>query len=518
VALPLGGYAPAEVMLAASAGGTVYAGGRFGLARIREGTLAHISARRVPALSGLKGMVQTPAGETWLAGPSGILRVASAELDTAFADPARTPEIRGFGMLDGLRSRPHSHTRRAIVQGGDGRLWIATQTGTQWLDPADPTRSRMPPKVAIGSLVAGGKVYRDPVATTLPAGTSDIQIDFAVLNFSNPRGGQVRYRIDGQDEAWIDAGTRRQAFYTNLPPGEHRFRLVAANDNGVWNQEGATLAIIIPPTFVQSWWFPIMCALLVLACLWFAYRLRTAQLAGQIRNRLEERLGERERIARELHDTLLQSVQGLVLRFQSVANKMPPDGTARAQLEAALERADQVMADGRDRVQDLRAVAASSDLAELIRERAAGAGIDPSTALRIVVEGKPRPVHPLVSAELGRIAGEALFNVARHANARSVDVTIRFGPRHLAVDIQDDGVGLAGNVLATGHKPGHFGLIGMRERAERIGGSLSLDSRPGLGCAVTVTLQARLAFSDHISRRPRWWRWLAHWLTGSSDD
>lgn len=509
VPLPLGGYAPAEVALYPIGPETLFAGGRFGLARLRGGRFQTISARRAPLLSGVNGMVQTPEGDTWLTAPGGVLRIASTALDRAFADPGEALPIQVFGAVDGLRSRPHSHSRRAIVRGGDGRLWIATQTGTLWLDPKDVTRSRTPPNVAVGALVTRERVYRDPAALTLPAGTSNIQIDFAVLSFSNPRATQVRYRIEGQDAEWVEAGTRRQAFYTNLKPGSYRFRLIAANDNGIWNERGATVDFVIPPTFIQSGWFVALCAALVILFLAAAYRLRVAQVANRIRTRLEERLGERERIARELHDTLLQSVQGLVLRFQSVANKMPPEGAPRAQLESALQRADEVLAEGRDRVQDLRASSGSGDLAELIKERAIGAGFDPQIPIRIVVEGRQRPVHPLVAAELGRIAGEALFNAARHARAGSVDITIRFETRQLAVEVRDDGVGITGEVLDKGHKPGHFGLIGMRERAERIGGSFSVDSRPGMGCAVTMALPARLAFADPAPRRrlfARLWR------------
>jgi signal transduction histidine kinase/ligand-binding sensor domain-containing protein len=497
--IPFGSYQPYDVALYPAAP-DVYVAGRFGLARFRDRQFRSISARHVPLLSGVNGMVRTPAGDTWLTGPGGVLRVASAHLERSFADPNEPLAMQVFGPDDGLRSRPHSHSRHAVVQGGDGRLWIATQSGTLWLDPNDVTRSGTPPNVAVGALVAD-KIYRDPSSLTLPAGTSNIQIDFAVLGFSNPRASRVRYRIEGQDPAWIDAGTRRQAFYTNLAPGTYRFRLTAANDNGVWNEPGATVEFVIPPTFVQSRWFVALCGVLVLVLLWLIYRLHMAQVASRIRSRLEERLGERERIARELHDTLLQSVQGLILRFQSVANKMPAEGAARAQLETALSRADEIIVEGRNRVQDLRVADGSGDLPALLRERAVGAGFDPAIPIRIVVEGRPRRVHPLISVELGRIAGEALFNVARHAKASSVEITIRFAARQLGVEIRDDGVGIAEDVLVRGNKPGHFGLVGMRERAERIGASFSIESSPGMGSAVTMTLPARLAFADQAPRR-----------------
>ena len=509
-AIVFDGYEPDDVALYSPRPDTIFITGEFGLTRVRNGGSQTISARRMPMFSGINGMVQTPEGESWLASPAGILRMASSDLDKALAEPGRPIATQVFGANDGLRSRPHSHTRRAIVRGGDGRLWIATQTGTLWLDPRDVTRNRHAPEVAISALVAD-KVYRDPGKVTLRAGVSNLQIDFSVLSFSDSRGARVRYRIEGQDSGWIDAGTRRQAFYTNLKPGSYRFHLTAANDSGAWNMRGATVDFVIPPTFVQSWWFVGLCAVLAGLLLWLAYRVRMAQVAGSIRNRLEERLGERERIARELHDTLLQSIQGLVLRFQSVANKMPADGPARSQLETALQRADDIIAEGRDRVQDLRLAQASGDLPEMLKERAMGTGLDPTTAIRILVEGRPRPVHPLVSVELDRIAGEALFNVARHAKASNVEITIRFARRQLAVEIRDDGVGLAPDVLEYGYKPDHFGLIGMRERAERIGGSFSIESSPGMGCAVAMTLPARLAFADHAPRRRLFSRLLRRW-------
>jgi len=500
VPIPFGGYQPYDVALYVAPPDTVYVAGRFGLARLRDGRFESISARRISLFSGLSGMVRTPAGDTWLTGADEVLRVASDRLENAFSNPSERLPIQIFGPADGLRSRPHSHSRHAIVQGGDGRLWVATQSGTLWLDPNDITRSGMSPRVAVSALIAD-KVYRDPTSLTLPAGTSNIQIDFAALSFSNPRAARVRYRIEGQDLDWIDAGTRREAFYTNLRPGTYRFRLTAADGNGAWSENGTAVEFVIPPTFVQSRSFIALCGVLILLLLWLAYQLHMARVAGRIRSRLEERLGERERIARELHDTLLQSVQGLVLRFQSVANKMPVGEASRTQLETALGRADEIIAEGRNRVQDLRVAEGSGDLPALLRERAVGAGFDPGIPIRIVVEGRPRPVHPLVSVELGRIAGEALFNVARHAKASNVEITVRFATRQLGLEIRDDGVGVPQEVLVTGRKPGHFGLVGMRERAERIGASFSIESSPDMGSSVTVTLAARLAFADQVGRR-----------------
>jgi signal transduction histidine kinase len=383
------------------------------------------------------------------------------------------------------------------VQGGDGRIWIATETGTLWMDPRRIVRSDVLPGVAITSIAYEGHLARDPVSLALPAATSNIEIDFAALSFVDPKAVSVRYMLEGYDAGWIDPGARRQAFYTNLPPRDYRFRVIAANADGAWNRTGAAVSFEIPPTFLQSYWFLALCFALTVLLFWLAYRLHMAQVASRIRTRLEERIGERERIARELHDTLLQSVQGLVLRFQSVANRMPPGEPSRVHLESALRSADEVIVEGRNRVRDLRAGDTSGDPLANLQELADAAGFDPPVPIRIVVEGRPRQVHPLVAAEIRRIAGEALFNIARHARADSVDVAITYGDRQLGVQIRDDGVGIAPSVLAQGSKEGHFGLIGMRERAERIGGALLVDSAAGKGTDVTLTLPARLAYAEH---------------------
>lgn len=501
--LDFGAGEPTALTLYPTSNGDVFAAGAFGLSRFRAGRVETIWDDQTSLHSRISGMVRTPEGDTWLAYPRTLVRIGAQDLERAFASHAFPPASLALGFGDGLTSRPHSHTQRSLVQGGDGRLWVATQTGSLWMDPRRIARTHLPPSLAIKSLIADGRLHRDPASIALRAATSNVEIDYAVLNFADPKQVSVRYRLEGLDEAWIDPGPRRQAFYTNLRPGKYRFRVIAANNEGVWNQTGATVDFEIPPTFLQSGWFFALCLGLATVLLWLLYRLRVAQVAQRVRVGLEARLAERERIARELHDTLLQSVQGLVLRFQSVANRMPPGDHARDLLESALKRADDVLVDGRNRVRDLRIAESPSDLRAVLEDNVSAAGFDPPIPVRIVAEGAARAVHPLVSAEIGRIAGEALFNIARHAKATSVEITISFAGHQLGVQIRDDGVGIAEAVMATGHKPGHFGLVGMRERAQRIGGVLSIESRPGAGTEIGLKLPARLAFADTA---PRGWR------------
>jgi len=501
--LDVGPGEPTALTLYPTSNGDLFAAGTFGLSRFRLGRVDTLWADRTSPYSRISGMVRTPEGDIWIAYPRTLVRIGSQDLERAFAAHAFPPAGLSLGFGDGLTSRPHSHTQRSLVQGGDGRLWIATETGALWMDPKRIVRNHQPPGVAIKSLTGNDRLHRDPGFLKLRAATSNVEIDYAVLNFADPKQVSVRYRLEGFDKAWIDPGPRRQAFYTNLGPGKYRFRVIAANNEGVWNKAGAAVDFEIPPTFLQSRWFLALCLGLAFVLLWLLYRLRVAQIGQRLRVGLEARLGERERIARELHDTLLQSVQGLVLRFQSVANKMPPGDPSRDLLESALKRADDVIIDGRNRVRDLRIAESPSDLRAVIEEGVSAAGFDPPITVRIVAEGAPRAVHPLVSAEIGRIAGEALFNIARHAKARSVEIAISFVGPQLSVRIRDDGVGIPETVMAAGHKPGHFGLVGMRERAQRIGGVLTIESQAGAGAEVAVKLPARLAFAD---KAPDRWR------------
>jgi len=497
--LDFGAGDPKVLTLYGAPNGDVFAAGIFGLTRYREGRSQTIWAEGVAESNRINGVVLMPDGDIWLAYPTHLARIGAAALERAFEIHEFPPPGESLGAVDGLTSGPNSHSQRSLVRGGDGRLWVATESGTLSMAPERNRHARMAPSIAITSLTVDDRTYRDPGSLELPAAPSNIEIDFAVLSFADPRHVKARYRLEGYDQAWIEPGTRRQAFYTNLAPGRYRFRVIGANDQGVWNRAGAGLSFEIPPTFVQSRWFLGLCIALALIVLWLAYRLRMAQVARRIRTGLEERLGERERIARELHDTLLQSVQGLILRFQSVANRMPPDEPSRALLESALKRADDVIIDGRNSVRGLRAGDGQGDLLAILRELVDSAEFSPPVPVRAVVEGTPRPLHPLVATEVRRIAAEALFNVARHAQATSVDVAITFGDWHLDIEIRDDGVGIPESVLARGEREGHFGLVGMRERAQRIGGTLAIDSRARKGTDVTLRLPAKLAYAHRAA-------------------
>jgi signal transduction histidine kinase len=330
------------------------------------------------------------------------------------------------------------------------------------------------------------------------------------LSFVAPEQVKFRYKLEGYDNEWQDAGNRRQAIYTNLPPRAYRFRLMASNNSGVWNEEGARLDFSIAPAFYQTTWFRLAILVLFLFLLWVTYRLRVRQLAHQFNRTLEARVSERTRIARDLHDTLLQSFQGLLLRFQSVLKILPEQPLeARQRLETALDQAAAAITEGRDAVQGLRSSAFETNdndlangMAAIAEELTSGASTVNSPAIDVEVEGTPRNLNSVVRDEAYRIAGEALRNAFRHAQARRITVEIRYDKRHFHVTVRDDGTGIDDEAIRQ-QPVGHFGLHGMRERAEIVGGRLEVWSRLDSGTQIELKIPGAIAYG--VSARRSWW-------------
>jgi signal transduction histidine kinase/ligand-binding sensor domain-containing protein len=487
--------------------GGVLIGGRSGLVRVRGGIAQFVGTRRVPALRGLNGVVQTPAGQTWTMGSRGITYMSTAALNRAFDDPRFPLQPTILDFRDGLSGVNSGDGTRDAARGGDGRVWFATNAGTVWVDADHFVRNTLPPRVAISALKVGGTVYRDPANLTLPVGSSTARIDFTALSLAIPERVRFRYRLDGVDRDWMDPGTMRQAAYTNLTPGDYRFQVIASNNDGVWNRTGATLDFTIRPTFLQSGWFKLLCLIGVGALLWLAYSIRLRQVTARVRAGLEVRLAERERIARELHDTLLQGFQGLVLRFQSIANRIPPDQPLRPLMDDALDRAEAVLVEGRDRVRELRAT--SGDLTQTLLDTAHELAATWPVRFDLTIEGSPRALHPMVRDEIQHIGEEALRNAFQHAKASTIEAVIIYLPGELRFDLRDDGTGLPADIASSGEREGHFGLIGMRERATRIGGTLTISSRKGAGTEILLSIPGAAAYAERRGRR-----WLPRFLTG----
>lgn len=471
-----------------------------------QGRFHDVTTPADPAvLSGVTGILESKDGDLWLAGLKGAVRVSKADLDRAMQNQSFALPFELFDDADGFPGIAHRmRPVPTIIQGSDGRLWFAGQPGIGWLDPAHIQRNPVPPSASIRSVTATGQTYSAPRTLSLTAGTRDLQVDYTALDLSRPDRIRFRYRLDGLDKDWVDAGSRRQAFYTHLDPGRYHFRVAASNEGGNWSKSTAGLEIVIPPTFVQTRMFASLCVASALAMLWLAYILRMRQLTNGLRYRLEERIAERERIARELHDTLLQGMQGLILKFQAATEEIPPGTPARRNMEQALDRADDILIEGRDRVKDLRISPASSlDLPQAIGTMGTELSEEYAIRFNLSVEGTPRPLDPIVQEEALRIAHEALTNAFHHARAAKIETEIIYHRAELRLRFRDDGCGIDSSILKLG-RPDHWGLPGMRERARNIRATLEVWSRQEAGTEIELRVPARTAFARKYLRRG-WW-------------
>jgi signal transduction histidine kinase len=340
----------------------------------------------------------------------------------------------------------------------------------------------------------------------LPPLVRNLAFDFVALSLVAPGKNRYRFKLEGWDGDWREAVNEFRVEYSNLSPKHYKFHVIACNNSGVWNEEGATLDFVIPPAWYQTNWFRAACVAAFLAMIWGIYELRVRQLAAQFNMRLEERVSERTRIARDLHDTLLQSFQALLPRLQAAIYQLP-EGAAnsRKTLEEAVDQAAEAITEGRDAVQGLRmSTVEKNDLAVAIRtvgEELASAETNQSAPkFEVVVEGRSRNLHPILRDEVYRLAAEALRNAFRHAAAQTVEVEIHYDEKYFRLRVRDDGKGIGPEILrGDGHK-GHYGLHGMRERAKLVGGKLTIWSEVDSGAEIELMIPSSRAYAKSTRR------------------
>jgi signal transduction histidine kinase len=374
------------------------------------------------------------------------------------------------------------------------------------VDPVRLSQEELPAQTYIEALVADRKKFESTPNLSVPPNPRDLQIDYTSPTFAIPQKVKFRYRLDGYDRDWHDAGTRRQAFYTDLPPGKYSFRVVAANSDGVWNDSAAKLDFFVAPAYWQTNWFRALCAIAVFGFLWAAYQRRVRQLQKQFEITLDARVSERTRIARELHDSLLQSFHGLLLRFQTVFQLLPERPMeAKDKLGSAIEQTADAITEGRDAVQGLRdSTVQGNDLALAISTLGEELTTDSTNrpAFHVAVEGEARNLHPILRDEVYKIAAEALRNSFRHSRARQIEAEIRYDTEQFRLRVRDDGKGVDPAILSSQGSEGHYGLTGMRERATLIGGKLVVWSEVDEGTEVELRLPASAAYAT--ARRSSW--------------
>jgi signal transduction histidine kinase/ligand-binding sensor domain-containing protein len=494
--------------------GAVWATTEGGLSRVKDGRITTLTSTNGLPCDAVHWAIDDDNESLWLYTPCGLVRIARSELDGWVSDSNRVVQATVFDTSDGVRSvgaiggyGPH------VTKSADGRIWFLPGDGVSVIEPRNLRVNSLAPPVHIEKVTVDRKTF-DTAASAdeplrLPALTRDLQIDYTALSLVAPEKNRFRVKLEGWDRDWQDVGTRRQAYYTNLAPRNYRFRVIASNNSGVWNETGASLGFSIAPAYYQTTWFAIVSILATLALIWALYRWRVRQVAYAYESRLQERVNERTRIARELHDTLLQSFHGLLFRFQAAANQLPDrPADAKQKLESAIERAAQAITEGRDAVQNLRAsTVVTNDLADAIgtlgEELLADHGhrsTSPPPALEVIVEGTSHDLHPIIRDDAYRIAGEALRNAFRHARAHRIVVTIAYDDDRVQLRVRDDGHGID-PTLVQDVRPGHFGLPGMRERAELVGGKVAIWSERDAGTEVELTIPASIAYAKSDAPR-----------------
>jgi signal transduction histidine kinase len=507
------GIATGDIKAITEENGSLWIGGESGIAFLQGDRFRMLAAAGPDALKGVSGLILAADGSLWASEARGVLQIASFEVQAALRDPTYKVRYRIFGFPEGLPGAIQQVAYPTAVEGTDGRLWFATGAGLVWIDPQNLVRNTLAPNIVVRSIRARGRVYAAEPGVRLPVHTASIEIDYTALSLSVPERVQFRYQLDGVDKDWQDAGTRREASYSNLGPRQYRFRVIACNNDGVWNETGATLDFSVLPAWYQTIWFRSACLVAFVFLLWAMHRIRLRHVERRFNETLEVRIQERTRIAQELHDTLLQSFQALLLRLQGISKVLPKSADAaeaKRRLESALGEAAQAVTEGRDAVQGLRSsTLVTNDLAAALRGLAEGMAADSSTqgaaTYCVVVEGTSRELHPILRDDVYRIAGEALRNAFRHAEARRIEVVIHYDERELRVSIRDDGKGIEAEVLEKEGRAGHWGLSGMRERAERIGGTLEIWSRAGTGTEVELKIPAAAAYRTRTGRSKASW-------------
>jgi signal transduction histidine kinase len=479
--------------------GTLWAATEGGLSRVKNGRVATLTSKNGLPCDTVHWAMEDDDHSFWLYTACGLVRVARSELDAWVADAKRTIQLTVFDNSEGVRNRalPGGYVPR-VAKTADGKLWFLPGDGVSVIDPRHLPFNKLPPPVHIEQVIADRKTQDASANLRLPALTRDLEIDYTALSLVAPEKNRFRVKLEGRDPEWIDMGNERKKFYTDLPPRNYRFRVMASNNSGVWNEAGDSFDFSIKPAYYQTAWFQASCGIAFLALLWGLYQYRLHQIAREFNVRLEERVGERTRIARDLHDTLLQSFQGLMLHLQ-VVDDLLPEGKAKVELEKTLERADEAIAEGRTAVYDLRSSATTTnDLAHAVREVGNELATPGAATFRLMVEGPARDLHPIIRDEIYRISREALRNAFSHAQADHVEAELIYADRLFRLRIRDDGQGIAPEFLEEG-RPGHYGLPGMRERAKQIGAKLTIWSGVGSGTEIELGLEGSIAYGATLA-------------------
>lgn len=454
------------------------------------------------------GIAEDGLGYLWFSTMDSVVRV---NRDRLIGGSPRDSDVQVLGEPDGLRGAEGVRRDRSILADAEGRIWVSVQDGIACADPQMILRQARPIRVRIEWITAGGTAFRPGDPVRIPARTRTVTFHFSEATLESPDRIWFRYRLEGTDQDWSEPIQGRQVSYSNLEARPYRFRVMASSEGTLWNGPESDAPFTIDQAYWQMWWFRTMSVFAVALTVLLLFQLRTIRLSRQLSARFQERLAERTRIAQELHDTLLQSFQGLMLRFQTVGKMLPTrPHEAKTMLDDALDRADDALAESREAIQNIRSFPTQQPrltralallLEQVQNEFLEDERKQPSCSL--VIEGSEQTLPENVTAEVCRIAREALRNAFQHAQASHLEIEVSFRDIELRLSFRDDGAGIDPLVLKDGARSGHWGLIGLRERATRLGAELAFWSKPGVGTEIALTIPGHLAYT---SSRPNIFR------------
>jgi len=476
---------------------TLWIGTSRGIAFLQSGTVQVPVGAPNPLYGDIRGMAEHE-GWLWISTLDHVLRVkCSALLKQEFAEG----DYREFGTADGLASTEGIKRADSIVLDNLGTLWFSLHQGISVLGPLAFAGPELPITIRIDGVLVDGKLAPTADQVRIPSGRHRLTFQYAGVSVSNPEGVKYHYRLNDVDSGWSDATSLREIDFTDLLPGRYQFQVAASNPDGVWSPHEASIAFDVEPSILQRRWVQLAIVGVIALFALGVYQLRVQQLHRQFNIGFEARLNERTRIARDLHDTLLQTLHGLMFQFQAVRNLLPRRvDEAVNSLDDAIHETEKALVESRDAIQGLRSEPiAKGDLAQLLmttnQELAHSTDSNQrSPVFDLIEEGERQNLSPTAKNEVCRIALEVLRNAYRHAQARRIEAEVRYGDQTLRIRIRDDGKGIDSNVLKQGGPVGHWGLRGIRERAARIGAQLEFWSEAGAGTEVQLTVPASVAY------------------------
>lgn len=477
--------------------GPILIGGELGLAAF-DGRQFRMLQTTVPGtLMGITGIELGKDGRYWLNAQIGAIRIRAEDVQRAIRD---TNYEMPFELIDALSGMPGGAQRvrplPSLTQGADGRLWFAQVSGLAWLDPMQIPIAHAPLHVVIRSVVSGGVALPANERVELPVGTHSFRISYTALNGLFPERVIFRFRLTGSGSDWQFAGNDRIANFVGLGPGHYQFEVEASENGAPWVNAPLTLPIQISPAFYQTVWFSLLCAFILLLAIIYLTRQRIRLSNEQLRSQLQIRHAERERIARDLHDTLLQGVHGLILRIHAAALSLAPDHPVSVSIEKALERGEEILVEGRQRLQDLRlGVGGSNAFTMRITEFAEQCAVDYPAEFNIATNESGEIMVPIVCEESFLITREAVLNAFKHARASSIRVEVQHRVKGVSISVRDDGAGFNADARQRLAHNGRWGVVGMRERAETMGATLTIASIEGEGTEVLLWIPAHVAYA-----------------------